>query len=199
MKKILIASGNAHKIIEIKSVLNNIKNIEILSLNDFGLSINVIEDAATLEGNAFKKAKKIYNVFNVSTVSDDTGLFVDALNGEPGVYSARYAGEDASYSDNCLKLQANIEDVPPDKRTARFVSVICFYQNDVLNNLFRGVCEGKIIDEPRGKKGFGYDPLFVPAGFDKTFAEMTDVQKNNISHRGKALEEFKNFLKENSG
>jgi len=195
MKKILIASGNVHKITEIKSVLKGIEYINILSLKDFGITIDVTEDADTLEGNALKKAKEIYNVFKISTVSDDTGLFVDALDGAPGVYSARYAGEDASYSDNCLKLLSNLNNVPAENRTARFESVICFYLNEEVNYFFKGICEGKIIYEPRGKNGFGYDPLFVPDGFDLTFAEMNDVEKNKISHRGVALMKFKEKLK----
>lgn len=199
MKKILIASGNQHKITEIKSVLKDIQNIEILSLKDFCVVIKVIEDGKTLNDNALKKAKEIHNVFGIPTIADDTGLFVDALNGDPGVYSARYAGESSSYSDNCIKLLKNLENISIEKRTARFESVLCFHINHKSIFFFKGICEGKIINEPRGKNGFGYDPLFIPDGFDLTFAEMIDEQKNKISHRGIALEELTKFLNNNSG
>ncbi|MEO6695698.1 MAG: RdgB/HAM1 family non-canonical purine NTP pyrophosphatase [Ignavibacteria bacterium] len=197
LKKILIASGNSHKISEIISVLKDFKNLELLSLKDFGVSVDVIEDGKTLNDNAFKKAKEIYGIFKIPTISDDTGLFVDALNGEPGVYSARYAGEHASYSDNCKKLIENLKNHSLEKRTARFESVICFYVNDNEYYLFNGICEGKIIFDGRGEKGFGYDSLFVPDGLDLTFAEMSDEEKNKISHRGRALQEFKMSICEN--
>ena len=191
MNKILLATNNKNKISEINSILKDIPGLQILSVHYFGIAPEIVEDKNTIEENAYKKAQSIYNIFRIPAVSDDTGLFVDALGGEPGVHSARYAGESASYSDNCSKLLMNLNDIPPEIRTARFETVICFYPD---NKLFRGICKGKIINEPRGKNGFGYDPVFVPEGYEKTFAELSDTKKNKISHRSKALQEFRNYL-----
>ncbi len=194
MKKILIASNNSHKITEIKTLLKDINDISILSLVDIGINTEVIEDGNTLEENALIKAKAIYEISKIPCVSDDTGLFVDALNGEPGVYSARYAGANASYHDNCVKLLSNMISLPSDKRTAGFESVICFYLNEKEYYFFKGICKGRIISIESGTNGFGYDPLFVPEGYEITFAEMTDAEKNKISHRAKSLKEFITFL-----
>lgn len=139
------------------------------------------------------KARKINSVLNISTIADDTGLFVEALNGEPGIYSARYAGENASYEDNCVKLLSDLKDVPENKRTAKFESVICFYVCEKEYYFFKGICKGKIIELGRGSNGFGYDPLFVPEDLTKTFAELSDEEKNKISHRARALQKFKTF------
>lgn len=193
IQKILIASGNIHKISEIKSVLKMSPNILILSLKDFGIKIVVKEDGKTLQENALIKAKKINSVLRMPTISDDTGLFVDALNGAPGIYSARYAGEIAGYKENRMKLLSEMRNVQRDKRSAHFKSVICFYVNDKEHYFFEGVCKGKIIYEEKGKNGFGYDSIFVPDGLNKTFAEMTDSDKNKISHRANALEQFRKF------
>lgn len=193
IQKILIASGNIHKISEIKSVLKKSPNILILSLKDFGIKIVVKEDGKTLQENALIKAKKTNSVLRMPTISDDTGLFVDALNGAPGIYSARYAGEIAGYKENRMKLLSEMRNVQRDKRSAHFKSVICFYVNDKEHYFFEGVCKGKIIYEEKGKNGFGYDSIFVPDGLNKTFAEMTDSDKNKISHRANALEQFRKF------
>lgn len=193
IQKILIASGNIHKISEIKSVLKMSPNILILSLKDFGIKIVVKEDGKTLQENALIKAKKTNSVLRMPTISDDTGLFVDALNGAPGIYSARYAGEIAGYKENRMKLLSEMRNVQRDKRSAHFKSVICFYVNDKEHYFFEGVCKGKIIYEEKGKNGFGYDSIFVPDGLNKTFAEMTDSDKNKISHRANALEQFRKF------
>ncbi|MEO8209818.1 MAG: RdgB/HAM1 family non-canonical purine NTP pyrophosphatase [bacterium] len=193
MNKILIASNNGHKISEIKSILKNNPFIELFSLKDFGVKVDVIEDGNTLEENALKKAKEINKVFNIPTLSDDTGLFVEALNGEPGVYSARYSGENASYQDNCDKLLSRLENIKIVKRTARFESVICYYLTENEYYFFKGICDGNIIKEERGKNGFGYDPLFIPEKSNKTFAELEDDEKNKISHRGRSLKKFKDF------
>lgn len=193
MNKILIASGNQHKFSEISSVLSDVANVKLYSLQDFGITTEVVEDGNTLEENALIKAKTIYNISGVATLSDDTGLFVKALNGEPGVYSARYAGVKATYENNCKKLLKNLENISDKNRRAQFESIICFYVNEKEYYFFRGICYGKIINEKRGKNGFGYDPLFVPDGYERTFAEMTDEIKNKISHRGKALEAFRKF------
>lgn len=191
--KVLLATNNPHKVFEIKSVLENVPQIRFSTLSDFGISLDVAEDGKTLEENALIKAKAVYEILKLPTLSDDTGLFVDFLNGEPGVYSARYAGENATYEDNCIKLLANLNDVHDNKREAQFESVICFYVYAAEYYFFKGICSGKIIKEKRGEKGFGYDPVFVPEGMNKTFAELGDEQKNEISHRGIALKKFRTF------
>lgn len=194
MKEILVSSNNADKLSEIKEVFKD-ENLKILSLKDVNINIDVIEDQDTLEGNALKKAKEIFLISKIPTISDDTGLFVEALNGEPGVYSSRYAGENVSYNDNCVKLLENMDGIPEQQRVAYFKCVICFYVEENKYYMFDGICSGKIINEKRGSKGFGYDPTFIPDGFDKTFAEMDIDRKNEISHRGKALEKLRRFIK----
>jgi len=194
MKEILVSSNNPDKLSEIKEVFKD-ENLKILSLKDVNINIEVIEDQDTLEGNALKKAKEIFLISKVPTISDDTGLFVEALNGEPGVYSSRYAGENVSYNDNCVKLLENMDGIPEQQRVAYFKCVICFYVEENKYYMFDGICSGKIINEKRGTKGFGYDPTFIPDGFDKTFAEMDIDMKNEISHRGKALEKLRRFIK----
>ena len=193
MNKILIASNNKHKISEIKSVLSSLPKITFYSPEDLNINIDVVEDGNTLEENALIKARQIYSFSKMPTLSDDTGLFVDALNGEPGVYSARYAGENATYDDNCVKLLSALKDVTENKRSSRFESVICFYVNENEYYFFKGICNGNIIKEGRGENGFGYDPLFVPEGSIKTFAELSDEEKNKISHRALALQKFRDF------
>jgi len=191
--KLLIASNNLYKIKEISEILASL-NIKILSLKDFPDFPEVEETGSTLEDNSLLKAKAISEKFNVPTLADDTGLFVDALNGEPGVYSARYAGENAAYKDNCNKLLLNLKDVDGKDRTATFKSVLCLYISHDEQYYFKGNVEGRIIKQARGTNGFGYDPLFIPKGFAKTYAEMDDTQKNELSHRALALKKFKKFL-----
>lgn len=194
MDKLLIATNNKHKIKEISEILKPVPGLNLYSPDTFGISIDVIEDGATLEENAYKKADKNYGILNMPVLSDDTGLFVDALNGEPGVYSARYAGKNSSYSDNCRKLLSELNHITLlEKRTARFESVICLYINEKEFYFFKGICKGLILNESRGKNGFGYDPLFVPEGYDQTFAELSDTIKNKISHRAIALKKFRDF------
>lgn len=194
--KILIATNNKHKVEEIREILKNDK-FELLTLSDLKIEIEVEEDKDTLEGNALKKAEEMFRIAGMPTIADDTGLFVDALNGEPGVYSSRYAGEEATYDDNCVKLLKNLKDVPAGKRTAYFKTVVCFYESENKYNFFEGICRGKIDTEKRGKKGFGYDPLFIPDGYNITFAEMSEKEKNEISHRGKAFEKSGEFINNN--
>ncbi|MBN1632610.1 MAG: RdgB/HAM1 family non-canonical purine NTP pyrophosphatase [Ignavibacteria bacterium] len=191
--KLLLATNNKDKISEIAHKLKEF-DLQLLTLNDLEKEIDVIEDSDTLEGNAFKKAKEIFNATGIPTIADDTGLFVDALNGEPGVYSSRYAGDEATYDDNCRKLIKNMEGIPGEKRNAHFKTVICFYVNFSEQYFFEGIVKGKIINDKRGTGGFGYDPLFIPDGFDKTYAEMTLEEKNILSHRAKALEQFRILL-----
>ncbi|MBS1491880.1 MAG: RdgB/HAM1 family non-canonical purine NTP pyrophosphatase [Bacteroidetes bacterium] len=193
LTRLLIASNNLHKIKEISDILAPLQ-IEILSLKDFPNFPEVEETGSTLEENSLLKAKTIFEKFNVATLADDTGLFVDALNGQPGVYSARYAGENATYKDNCDKLLLNLKDVDGINRTAKFESVQCLYINETEHYFFKGIVEGKIIKQAKGDNGFGYDPLFIPKGFAKTYAEMGDEKKNDISHRALALKKFKKFL-----
>jgi len=192
--KLLIATNNKYKFKEISEILRPVPGIKLHSPYTFGISIDVIEDGTTLEENAYKKADKNYRVLNIPVLSDDTGLFVDALKGEPGVFSARYAGKNSSYTDNCRKLLSELNHITLlEKRTARFESVICLYINEKEFYFFKGICKGLILNELRGKNGFGYDPLFVPEGYDQTFAELSDTIKNKISHRALALKKFRDF------
>ncbi len=191
--KLLLATNNQHKISEIKNIIECNK-YEILTLLDLGLNIDIEETENTLDGNAFIKAKKVFELTKLPSISDDTGLFVDALNGEPGVFSSRYAGENATYDDNCNKLLNELKNIPSELRTAKFKTVVCFYLDEKKYYFFEGIVKGIIINEKRGSNGFGYDPLFVPDGFSKTYAEMDFNLKNQISHRVKAFRKLKDFL-----
>lgn len=199
-KRLIVASGNPHKIEEIKDILKDLP-IEVFSKDEVGLKdLEVIEDKATLEENAIKKAKEISKRTEGIVIADDTGLFVDKLNERPGIYSARYAGENATYQDNNKKLLKELEEVSTDERTARFKTVIALVINDSDVRTLYGECEGKIAFSPKGDKGFGYDPLFIVKNYAKTFAELGEEVKNKISHRAKALkklrEELENILKD---
>lgn len=194
--KIVLATKNPHKVSEIKAILKD-KNWEIISLLDINPDFDIVEDGATLEENAQKKAELVMKKYELVALGEDTGLEVNALDGRPGVFSARYAGEKASYDKNVSKLLHELRGIPIEKRTARFRCVCAIAFPDKYNRkteLFEGVCEGLIINEPRGKKGFGYDPVFVPNGYDKTFAELYSEEKNQISHRAKVLEKVKEYL-----
>ena len=193
-KTIFLASGNSHKIEELQQMLQPLA-IELKSTLDIQNPQEVEEDRPTLEGNALKKAQFWHEKTGLPALSDDTGLEVDALDGAPGVYSARYAGENASYEDNVNKLLSDLNGSAD--RSARFRTVIAFVTNEDVN-FFEGVCEGAIITEKRGKKGFGYDPVFVPEGDDRTFAELGSDEKNKISHRGRALQKFIEFIEKDS-
>lgn len=191
--KLLLATNNLHKVEEIRRKIDR-EEVELLTLKDLNFEIEVEEDKDTLEGNSLKKAFEIFQKTGYSTLADDTGLFVDALNGAPGVYSSRYAGENATYDDNCRKLLSELQGVPLEKRTASFITVICLVTDNNKHYFFEGKVEGIIKETKSGENGFGYDPLFIPAGFNKTYAEMNSEEKNQCSHRAKALEKFKNFL-----
>lgn len=196
--KIILSSGNKHKINEIKDILKNMP-FDVVSKDDLGYKdFDVVEDGSTLEENAFKKAEELHMLVKGIVIADDTGLFVDALNGEPGVYSARYAGETVSYKDNNKLLLKNLRNVPMEKRTAKFKTVIAVVFEDGKRIMAEGTCSGKIAFEEQGENGFGYDPLFIVDGVDKTFAEMTEEEKNKISHRAKALLNLKKKLEETS-
>src|SRR5690554_1834732 len=176
--KLVFATHNKNKFAEIKAMLPS--NVELLSLTDIGCYEDIEETAETIEGNAILKAEYVRKKFNIACFADDTGLEVKALNNEPGVFSARYAGEPSDSTANIEKLLSNLNG--KDDRSARFKTAIAL-STDHLEKLFVGICEGEIIKELRGASGFGYDPVFRPKGFDETFAEMTLAQKNEIGHR----------------
>lgn len=191
---IFLASGNRHKIEELREVLQPL-GFELKSTLDVEDPEEVEEDRPDLEGNALKKARFWHQKTGLPALADDTGLEVDALGGAPGVYSARYAGENASYDDNVNKLLSELDGAAD--RSASFRTVIA-YVTDEGDYLFEGVCKGEIIREKRGEKGFGYDPVFVPDGYDLTFAELSSDEKNKISHRGRALQKFIEFIDRSS-
>ncbi|MCH7731065.1 MAG: RdgB/HAM1 family non-canonical purine NTP pyrophosphatase [Candidatus Marinimicrobia bacterium] len=186
--KVLIATRNKNKVRELKQILE-LNGMESLSLDEWdkGNTIPEIEEVGnTLRENAFIKARTVFSLTGISTIADDTGLEVDALNGAPGIYSARYAGEGCSYEDNVNKLLENLEGVSADKRTARFRTVACFIDGKTELSC-EGIVEGYISEAPRGSKGFGYDPIFYLPELGKTFAQLTEEEKNQISHRSKAM------------
>jgi XTP/dITP diphosphohydrolase len=213
MTTLLIATRNQHKVGEIRAMLGG--QFQFLTLNDFPAAPKVLEDAATFVGNATKKAVELARWLSNSSLitrhsslfvlADDSGLEVDALNGAPGVHSARFAAldknENSSDADNNAKLLRLLKEVPLEKRTARFRCVIALVEINspsAVGNpqLSDGACEGKILCEPRGQNGFGYDPLFVPDGFAQSFAELGEDVKNKLSHRAHALEKVKIFFRQ---
>ncbi|MDR8393063.1 RdgB/HAM1 family non-canonical purine NTP pyrophosphatase [Aliifodinibius sp. S!AR15-10] len=193
MKKLILASRNEHKIQELRETLADL-DIELKSALDFKELQEVEEDKLTLEGNALKKARYVFEKTGLPTLADDTGLEVDALDGRPGVFSARYAGEDASYQDNTDKLLAELAKVDNKDRLAQFRTVVAFIDENGEKHFFEGICRGKILKEERGDKGFGYDPVFQPEGYEETFAQLDSEEKNNISHRGRAIQKFYDWL-----
>ncbi|MCK9326447.1 MAG: RdgB/HAM1 family non-canonical purine NTP pyrophosphatase [Bacteroidales bacterium] len=192
IKRLLFVTNNAHKLTEIRQIAGN--QMEILSLADTGFSGEIEETAPDLEGNALQKARFIHNLYGFNCFADDTGLEVDALDGAPGVLSARYAGIKATYADNVNKLLTEMEG--KTQRTARFRTVIALILNDT-EYLFEGRIEGTISLSTSGDEGFGYDPVFVPQGYTQTFAELPAAEKNRISHRGLAVEKLMQFLHQN--
>lgn len=191
--KLLLSSGNRDKFRELSEKLSVIQGVELLSPADFGISLDVAEDGATLEENSSLKAAAFFRLLGIPALADDTGLFVDALGGAPGVYSARYSGDGATYESNRKKLLKELSGI--DDRGAEFRTVICIAAGQDERLFFEGKCRGRIINEERGSGGFGYDALFVPDGFEQTFAEMPPELKNSISHRGKALDSLIEYLK----
>ena len=192
MNTICLATGNMNKVKEIIQLFSDLP-VRWKSLADFPELPAVVEDGDSFEANAFKKAEEIYTRTGLLTVADDSGLEVDALNGAPGVYSARFAGEDSNDSKNNVKLRQLLSGVPLEKRTARFRCVAAVV-GDHIRHAADGKIEGHIVLTPRGSSGFGYDPIFVPNGFNQTFAELGDVVKNKISHRAKAFNALKQVL-----
>ena len=185
MNTIIFATNNQNKVDEIRAVLGN--RFNIITLKEAGIDIDIPEPYDTLEANATEKSKTIFNITNQNCFSEDTGLEVEALNGEPSVKSARYAGDDRSFADNIDKLLFNLKTIA--NRSAQFRTVISLIL-DGKEYFFEGICPGKIIEERKGNHGFGYDPVFVPDGSDKTFAEMDMAEKNKFSHRKKAMEKL---------
>ena len=196
METIIAASRNQHKITEIEAITKKF-GMQIISRDEAGIpAFEIEEDGETFEENSFKKADEIMKICGKITIADDSGLMVEYLGGAPGVYSARFAGEDCSDEKNNDKLLALLEGVPYKERRAKFVSVITMVFPDGETLTARGECEGHIIDAPVGENGFGYDPLFVPVGFQRTFAQLLPEEKNRISHRAKALAELEKLLQE---
>lgn len=188
MKTIVLATRNKDKIKELQQALAPLP-IELKSAYDFPQLNEVEEDKDTLRGNALKKAEYTFQKTGIASLADDTGLEVDALGGRPGVYSARYAGEDVSYQENVDKLLNELDDVATKQRAAQFRTVVAFVTNEGTFT-FEGVCPGEITKNEQGEGGFGYDPVFKPKGYGKTFAELSTKEKNSISHRAKAIEKF---------
>ncbi len=191
--KIIFATNNQHKIDEIKAVFPS--HFVIITLKEAGIDIDIPEPYDTLEKNAEEKATTIYHLTNTTCFSEDTGLEVDSLSGEPGVLSARYAGKERSFQKNIEKLLHNLKNAKD--RSAQFRTVICAIMEGEIN-FFEGICRGRIIEEEKGNKGFGYDPVFVPDGAEKTFAEMDMEEKNRFSHRRKAVDKLVTFLNQSS-
>ena len=197
MISLVVTTTNRHKFQEIMEILD-LPQIGLLSLHDFDKEItemDVVESGITFQENAAIKAREYYNAIGRPVLADDSGLEVPALNNEPGVYSARYAGAAASYTENNTLLLSRIKDIPETERNARFVCTIC-YKDAEQEAYFTGITEGIIIDELRGEQGFGYDPLFYVPEKGRTFAEMNAAEKNALSHRGKAIRKLKDFLVE---
>jgi len=189
--KLIFATHNKNKINEVRSLIP--QTIELLSLSEIDINEEIEETASTIEGNASLKAKSIYNQTNINCFADDSGLLVDTLNGAPGVYSARYAGDQKNDEDNIQKLLSELN--VKENRKAHFKTVMALII-DGKEFLFEGIINGTIIKEKRGTNGFGYDPVFMPDGYDQTFAEMDFQTKNSISHRGIALKKLVEFLKD---
>ncbi|MEO0468562.1 MAG: RdgB/HAM1 family non-canonical purine NTP pyrophosphatase [Bacteroidota bacterium] len=187
--KILFGTNNLHKLREIREIVG--KSYEVLSLSDLGIEQDVAETETTLTGNALLKARAFHQLAGIPCFSDDTGLEVDALDGRPGVYSARYAGPACDANDNIDKLLEELHG--QSERSARFRTVIAYIDGEDVHT-FDGVAEGEILTARQGEGGFGYDPVFLPQGESRSFAELSPQEKNHISHRGKAVRAFSSFL-----
>jgi len=189
--KLVFATNNKHKLLEVKNLLPNYNIISLAEINCFD---DIPETENTLQGNAILKANFITKTYNLSCFADDTGLEVAALNNEPGVYSARYAGEDNNSENNMQKLLKNLAN--KNNRKAQFRTVVALNLNG-KQYLFEGICKGSILEKKQGESGFGYDPIFKPDGYQKSFAEMSLEEKGKISHRGKAIKKLVEFLNTN--
>ncbi len=194
--ELVFATNNNHKLKEITDIFREMQcnSYKILSLKDVGLSNLFIDETEdSIEGNAELKASIVYKLSGIDCFADDTGLEIDALDGKPGVYSSRFAGEDCDDSENRKLVLDLMNEIPETKRTARFKTVIA-YINQTERELFYGICQGKITTEEKGINGFGYDSIFIPDGFEQTFAEMDPDLKNRISHRSIAFRKFVSYL-----
>ena len=195
MKKLVLATHNRDKVREISALLSDL-GVEVLSLDAFPRIGPVAEDSGTLEGNALLKANAVGRSTGLPALADDTGLEVHSLYGEPGVYSSRYSGEHATYAENVSKLVAAMKSFPPRRRAARFRCSLAFVAPGIGSRTVEGICRGSILEKPRGTGGFGYDPVFLPNGFDMTLAEMDLSLKNTLSHRALAMREILPILRE---
>lgn len=195
-----IATGNPDKLREFRQMLEErySAGIRLYSLEDYPELPEPVEDGDTLEANALIKARALFEHSGKPSIADDTGLMVDALNGEPGVYSARWAGPDCSYRDNVEKMIRLIRPVPADRRQACFETVIAFVGPDGEHTV-KGRCDGIILEEARGAGGFGYDPVFYLPELDRSFAELSSAEKSRVSHRGRAMHAFMDWLAESGG
>ena len=189
MEELVIATHNKHKLDEIQKLLGD--RIKLISLRDLGCNEDIPETGTTLKENAYQKAKYVWDKYGKNCFADDTGLIVEALDGAPGVYSARYAGEHCSFDDNIDLLLENMEG--KTNRNASFETVVCLIQ-DGKEQYFEGRCDGCILTERYGRGGFGYDPIFMPNGYGESFAELSMEEKNKISHRGKATAKLIKYL-----
>lgn len=184
--RIVIATGNQDKVREINEILEG-TDFEAVSMKSIGVNPEIIEDADTFEGNALIKAKTVHEYVNDYVMADDSGLCIDALDGAPGVYSARFCGENSTYEEKFKKIFEMLRDVPEEKRTAHFVCAIAVVRPDGTSFTVKGQCDGILHETPMGENGFGYDPIFYVPEFNMTTAQMDPAQKHSISHRGKAL------------
>jgi XTP/dITP diphosphohydrolase len=189
MHRIVFATNNAHKMGEVSAILND--GFQIMGLKEIGCFDDIPETQDTIEGNALQKARYVWEKFGIDCIADDTGLEVEALNGAPGVYSARYAGEDCVAENNIRKLLRELDGV--DNRKARFKTVAVLILNG-KEYFFEGIVSGRILTEKKGNDGFGYDPVFVPDGFETSYAQMSADEKNAISHRALAFGKFADFM-----
>ena len=194
MNSFVFATHNKHKVAEVQAMLPDY--VQIRSLTEIGCKEEIPETSDTLQGNALQKAQYVFEHYHCDCFADDTGLQIDALQGRPGVYSARYAGEGCSFEDNVRKVLEEMKDVPMAQRAARFCTVVALlWEGNTY--FFEGKVEGLITLERHGMEGFGYDPIFLPKGYSQTFAEMDAAEKNRISHRGRAIHALVGFLEKN--
>lgn len=194
MKRIVLATHNRDKAKEFQQIFADL-SVSVETLDDYPNVGAIEEDAESLEGNALKKAQEVYRLTGVPSLADDTGLEVRYLNDAPGVFSSRYAGEGATYADNVRKLLKDMRGVPPRRRGAQFRCVLAFVPAAGVGELAEGTCKGNILEQPRGNRGFGYDPIFLPLGHSATYAEMDRALKNGISHRALAAQAMKEILR----
>ena len=194
-QRIIFATGNQHKMAEIRQILGDLP-VEILSMKEAGISVDIVEDGTTFEENAWIKAQAVAACCDDIVLADDSGLEIDYLDKAPGIYSARFAGEDTSYDIKNRIFLDRLEGVPDEERTARFVCAVAAVFPDGTSETVRETIEGRIAHEPAGENGFGYDPIFYVPEYECTTAEMSEEQKNELSHRGKALRSMKRILEE---